>query len=317
MEHKSHVSNQIVTFLLLILAISIWGSAYITSKIASSQSDIFVFLMMRFGVSCVGLTVVDALRPKKHLSPEQRARYHVTKKDLPMVSFVGIVGYTISLGFQTYGTKYAGAGVSSLINAMNPVVICILAVVILHEHINIHKLLCLAIAVIGAFCIVGFGEIAHPIGILFSFLAVFFWAYVSVLIRIMTHKYDPVTLTRWELYFAELATIPLVLFMMITHPGVERAFLNPQVWLCALYSGGVSTIVGHTLWNVCLSRCEASTCSLFYPMQPLTAMILGVLLLDEKLSAGTVIGGILIILGVIYSSVSSILVEKHHHASHT
>ena len=56
------------------------------------------------------------------------------------------------------------------------------------------------------------------------------------------------------------------------------------------------------LWNYCLSRAEASTCSLFYPIQPLTSMVLGVLLLNEHMTVGFIAGAVLIVFGVLYST---------------
>ena len=50
------------------------------------------------------------------------------------------------------------------------------------------------------------------------------------------------------------------------------------------------------------SRAEASTCSLFYPIQPLTSMVLGVLLLNEHMTVGFIAGAVLIVFGVLYST---------------
>ena len=47
---------------------------------------------------------------------------------------------------------------------------------------------------------------------------------------------------------------------------------------------------------------EASTCSLFYPIQPLTSMVLGVLLLNEHMTVGFIVGAVLIVFGVLYST---------------
>lgn len=46
---------------------------------------------------------------------------------------------------------------------------------------------------------------------------------------------------------------------------------------------------------------DASVCSMFYPLQPLTSSILGVLLLHEVLTWNFVVGGVLICVGVVVS----------------
>ena len=44
---------------------------------------------------------------------------------------------------------------------------------------------------------------------------------------------------------------------------------------------------------------DASFCSMFYPLQPLTASVLGVLLLGEQITANFVIGGVIICCGIV------------------
>lgn len=87
---------------------------------------------------------------------------------------------------------------------------------------------------------------------------------------------------------------------IITHP--EMDFLHAKYILVLLYVAIFCTTIPHSLWNYCLSRAEASTCSLFYPIQPLTSMVLGVLLLNEHMTVGFIAGAVLIVFGVLYST---------------
>ena len=79
-------------------------------------------------------------------------------------------------------------------------------------------------------------------------------------------------------------------------------FLHPQYILMLLYLGLCCTAAPQALWNYSLSRVEASTCSLFYPVQPLTSMVLGVLLLHERMDWSFFVGAALIVFGVLYST---------------
>ena len=87
---------------------------------------------------------------------------------------------------------------------------------------------------------------------------------------------------------------------LITHP--EMDFLHAKYILVLFYVAIFCTTIPHSLWNYCLSRAEASTCSLFYPIQPLTSMVLGVLLLNEHMMVGFIAGAVLIVFGVLYST---------------
>ena len=183
-----------------------------------------------------------------------------------------LCGYVLSIGLQQYGTKLAGASLASLINCMNPIAICFLAVLLLHERMTMKKVVCIVSAVAGAVCIVGRDAGGgHILGIALSLGSVLTWSALSVFMRSFSQKYDALTVTTCGIY---------VLF----------------------YVAIFCTTIPHSLWNYCLSRAEASTCSLFYPIQPLTSMVLGVLLLNEHMTVGFIAGAVLIVFGVLYST---------------
>ncbi|MBZ5746555.1 EamA family transporter [Clostridium butyricum] len=53
--------------------------------------------------------------------------------------------------------------------------------------------------------------------------------------------------------------------------------------------------------NKSLSLIQASSCSLFYPLQPMISALLGSLLLGEIINLRFICGALLIIFGIIYS----------------
>ena len=126
------------------------------------------------------------------------------------------------------------------------------------------------------------------------------WSALSVFMRSFTQKYDALTVTTCGIYVAAIGTLPLMLREIITHP--EMDFLHAKYILVLFYVAIFCTTIPHSLWNYCLSRAEASTCSLFYPIQPLTSMVLGVLLLNEHMTVGFIAGAALIVFGVLYST---------------
>ena len=122
----------------------------------------------------------------------------------------------------------------------------------------------------------------------------------AVFMRSFSQKYDALTVTTCGIYVAAIATVPLMVRELITHP--EMDFLHAKYILVLFYVAIFCTTIPHSLWNYCLSRAEASTCSLFYPIQPLTSMVLGVLLLNEHMTVGFIAGAVLIVFGVLYST---------------
>ena len=284
-------------YLLLALTTALWGSLYTANKVLLEAVPNFTLLCLRYLLSAAVMTVFQRLRKP---DPQGKPR-RIQGGDWKYIILFGLGGYVLSVGLQQYGTKLAGASLASLINCMNPIVICFFAVLLLHERMTAKKVVCIASAVLGAVCIVG-GDTGggHILGIALSFGSVLTWSLISVFMRSFTQKYDALTVTTCGIYVAAIATIPLMVYELATTPGVD--FLHPKYILVLLYVAVCCTAIPHSLWNYSLSRVEASTCSLFYPVQPLTSMVLGVLLLHEHMTVGYLAGGALIVFGVLYST---------------
>lgn len=285
-------------YALLALTTVLWGTLYVANRVLLDVFPGFVLLFLRYFIAAVGMTVIQRFRSAEHIEKPR----HIARADWKYIILFGVGGYVLSVGLQQYGTKLAGASLASLINCLNPIAICFFAVLLLHEHMTMKKIICIASAVAGAACIVG-GDAGggHVLGIVLSFGSVLTWSAISVFMRSFTQKYDALTVTTYGIYIAAVCTLPLAAWEMTTvaewnlpHPGLVIALL--------LYVGLLCTALPHTLWNYCLSRVEASTCSLFYPIQPLTSMALGVCLLHEKMTLGFIIGAALIVFGVLYST---------------
>ena len=72
--------------------------------------------------------------------------------------------------------------------------------------------------------------------------------------------------------------------------------------LVILYLGFCGSGLAQYTWTKCLSMLPASTCSLFYPLQPTFSALLGALLLQESFSPTFFIGLLLISLDVVLST---------------
>ena len=89
--------------------------------------------------------------------------------------------------------------------------------------------------------------------------------------------------------------IPASIWELSTTPC---RFTLPAV-LSLIYLAVICTALAHTLWNKSLQLLSAGTCSMLYPLQPLTSAVLGVLLLHEQITTGFVIGAVVISAGIL------------------
>lgn len=73
---------------------------------------------------------------------------------------------------------------------------------------------------------------------------------------------------------------------------------SPKVTLVILYLGFFGSGFAQYTWTKCLSLLPASTCSLFYPLQPAFAALLGAVILKETFTPAFFLGLLLISLDV-------------------
>lgn len=276
----------------LFAAFVLWGSQYVISKIALRTVPPVTLLALRYLVSVPALFIV--LRLRHALTP-------VKKGDWPILFAIGFTGYFASFCLQMLGINRLTGSVSSLLGAMNPIFIPILAALFLHERITPAKIACVALSMAGVVVIVGVDGTVDASGALLMLASVFLWSTASIIIRRVSGRYDPMQIALIAIFCALPFTGGWSLIELQSAPC---SFTLESV-LAVLYMGVLGTAVTHSLWNYSLRVMDASFCSMFYPMQPLVSSILGVLFLHEAVTPGFVIGALMICCGIVAAVISA------------
>jgi len=275
-----------IGYLYLVLVFLIWGSLYVISKFALATIPPITLLLLRYLISVAFLYVfVKKVGFKK-----------IKKKHIKYFIAIGLLGYSVSITFLLIGTSLMDASLSSVLNALNPISISILAAIFLREKLTANKIMSIGISILGVYIILGqsSGDI-NILGIFATIGSVLFWSTATIVIRKISGEYDPILIAFYSMLVAIAFTLPASIIELQYKPCT---FTLTSV-LATIYLAVICTAVAHTLWNKSLSMIDASTCSMLYPLQPLTSAVLGVLLLHEKLTLNYIIGAILISLGIV------------------
>ena len=263
-----------------------WGSLYVVSKIALKTVPPVTLLALRYIVAIPVLFVILALRGRLT---------RMTRKDVMTAAAIGVTGYFMSFCLQMLGISRLTGSISSLLGAMNPIFIPVLASFYLKEELTRAKVLCVAVSMLGVVMIIGVNGTVDILGALLMLVSVFLWSTTSIIIRRISGKYDPMQIAMLGMVFA----LPLTGAWAALELKTAAFSLPLESLLAVLFMGIVGTAVAHTLWNTSLSLMDASFCSMFYPMQPLMSSVLGVLILGETVTLNFVIGGIVICCGIV------------------
>ena len=276
-------------FALLFFTFFLWGSIYVSGKVISDELPAPLLACLRCCVAVVALLWMN----RKCFSIK------VDPRDWEDFFVVGIMGYFLTIFCIQLGIALTGASMASLINALTPVSVTILAALLLKEAITPVKVVCLILALSGAAVITqGAGDQREFVGIAVVLTSVICWGFASVFMRRLTVKYPAVLVTTYSMIISLLFHIPVGIYSAATQPFE----INGKVVLVLLYLGFIGSALAQYTWVKCLSVLPASTCSLFYPLQPVFSALLGAVILGETFSPSFFVGLALISVDVALST---------------
>ena len=276
-------------FGLLFATFFIWGSVYVGGKFIAQDLPPALVACLR----CTTAMVPLLLMARKHLGIK------IDRGDWKYFFLVGSLGYFLTIFLIQLGISLTGAAMASLINALTPVSVTILAAFLLKERITPVKLACLALALAGTIVITSGADNQSEItGMIVILVSVVAWGVASVYMRRLTAKYPAVLVTTYSMAISLIFHIPAGIYSAAVQPTV----FSVRAALVVLYLGFFGSGLAQFTWTKCLSLLAASNCSLFYPLQPAFSALLGAVILGETFTPSFFIGLLLISLDVALST---------------
>lgn len=274
----------------LALAASIWGGMFVAVKIAVVYIPPIPLVWMRFLIAIIVLMGV-ALYQHENLK--------VNRKDLLLLISVGVLGHTISIVTQEYGTMYSSAQMGSVITSATPAFMLIFAVWLLKEKMTGRKILSIILATVGVILIAGVDNVdtSKQLGAFFSTVAALTWGLMSVMLKLVPSRYSPLVVNLYAVMTAIVCLTPINLPTVADLPW-DKILNSPEVIFSVIYMGAISTSIAFLLWNKGLLLMDAGSSGLFFFFQPIVGTLLGWLILDEQVTLNFWLGSALVFIGV-------------------
>lgn len=276
-----------------ITAAAIWGGMYVVSDVVLKVIPPFSLLALRLILGTLVLGLLLARTPNLHW-PQGRERLKLLG--------VGVVGFGLSLGAQFVGTDLSTAVNGALVTSASPAFILLFAALILREKLTLRRVLAVLLATIGVVFIVDIAQADLSsdtfAGNMALVVAALTWGLYSVLVRYVSADYDTLVVTLLAFLGGLIVVVPASLIELQTRPV---GAVDGGTIIGILYLGVVSTAGAMWLWNRAFALVKASVASLFFFAQPIVGALLGVLFLNQQMTANLWIGGLLIGVGVLLS----------------
>lgn len=218
-----------------------------------------------------------------------RDQLHTRLKDHIFFAGAGIISIAFFnfFYFEVFSKSSLSLAVTLLYTG--PLFVTILSRIFFKESLTIRKGIALVLAITGCGFVVGllpFGQGSIPMNIFFmGILSGLCYALFSIFSKPVTKRYSALTITTYTFLYTSI-------FMLLTSDIVGKLdrFTYVDVWISALLLALVATVAGYIFYTSGLKHLEASKASILATMEPIIAVLTGVLFLGERLHGWQVLG---------------------------
>jgi drug/metabolite transporter (DMT)-like permease len=262
---------------------------HIVAKSAVGAIGPLAVALLRFTIASTVLLVHQRVR----------GRATVTRKDKLRLIALGFFVVPINQGFFLFGLSRSTPSHASLLYALTPLVVLLLAGRMLGERSIGSKLLGTLVAFAGVAIILferGLrNEMDVLVGDVLILVAVFAWGAYTVLAKQLVERYDAMTVTTWAIVSGTVMCLPAFLI-----PGAIPPLrsIGPGAWGGIAYLSIGTSVIAYPLYMYALRHLEASKVAVTTNVQPILTAILSWAIFGERFTPGFVLGALLVLAGV-------------------
>ena len=267
------------------------GAAIVATRFVVDQTDPASLALLRYVIGFLCLLPFV-------LGSGQRMRF--AARDVVPIALLGITQFGILIALLNYGLQYIPSARAALIFALFPLLTMLIAAALGHERLSAAKTAGVTLTIVGVGLALGEkavlrGDAAQQwAGELAVLASAVCGALCSVLYRPYLRRYPTLPISA----FAMLASVG-VLALLAAGQGFFQAsprFTAPG-WLAVIFIG-ISSGVGYFLWLWALNHASPTRVTVFLALSPITAALLGAILLNEPVSGLALIGLGMVVLGL-------------------
>lgn len=288
-------SRHTLSWLLLILANTLWACSYVAAKFA--LRDVSVNIMNALRMIIAALVLLPFLIA-------WRKDLNLTRKDLPQLALLAAIGFVINKILEYGGLSLTTASDVALLIASESIFTAALSWLVLRERFKLLTGVSLLLGLAGVYLIVersvipnipSGGGALRIVGDLMVVLALVFESFYTVRGKALLVKHPPLLITAVAIVGSTVFWIPLAGVDIALHGWHPPGLL---AWLSIGWLAIMSTVIAYLAWLKGLAKVDGSAAASTLFIQPLLGTTLAILLLGDQLLPTTVAGGIMIIASV-------------------
>ncbi len=292
------MNNSIKIVLGYILICLIWGSTWLAIRLGLDSLTPLISAGLRFILASTLIFLIISFN---------KIKLHLDAKSISIYIFLSFFSFVIPFGLVYWAEQFVPSGLTSVIFGMFPFSVFIFSWILLKgESADLYKLISILLGFIGIVII--FSDSLqidienHTLGL------------AAVLLSAIIQGSSAVVLKKWGGYLNPFSinAIPLVI-AGITLILLSFLFENTLTWqfsgkaiLSIIYLAVVGTIIAFTVYYWLLQQINAVILALSSFITPIIALVLGWLILDEKLSQEVLVGSLFVLIGILFGNLKAL-----------
>lgn len=270
----------------------------ISKALLSQWMTPFGYMASRTLAATIIFWVIQSFLPKEKVSP----------KDLAIIAMGGIMGFVVSQSLTAISLQYTSPVYFSLIVALSPLVVMLLAAVFLKEPITGKKIAGVVLGIAGALLMIS--QIDNSAsgknnlwGIFLAIISVTAFSVYLIIIRSVAQKYTTVTQMKWMFLFAAIILVPLGCTEYSEQTLFSASCSWSGVWELA-FVAILATSVAYFLTPFGMKYLRATTVSVYMNLQPIVSSVAAICVGQDSFSWDKPLAAVLVIAGAYVVSTS-------------
>lgn len=286
--------NKLVPHIYLLIVALIYGANYTIAKdvMASGLIQPLAFILCRVLAAVVLFWATSIFFKEK-----------IERKDHSILMICALTGVVINQTLFFYGLHLGSIIHASLIMTATPILVVAVSWIMLKEEITFFKVGGVLLGCSGAIMLILQAKatgtsLNEPLGNTFIFINAVSFAIYLVLVKRLTHKYHPVTISKWVFLYGSILCVPMGLQQIRDVVWSDFDILS---WTGFLYVLIFTTFLAYLLNALALKQVSASIVSVYIYLQPLIAVLIALALQKDQLDGIKILAATLIFSGVYLS----------------
>ena len=269
----------------------IWGSTWLFIKIGLKDLPPLTFAGIRFVIASAILIAIVAVR---------RLPFSDLITNWRLLALTGVLSFSFNYGFIFWGEQYISSGLAALHQATIPAFGLVFAHFYLPgERITPRKVTGVVLGILGVGVVFSnqltVGEEKSLAGCVAIVLSSIIVAYSNVLVKARGKHIDPVIMAAGQMLFG-LVPLLVIGISLEGNPVYYRWTMRAVVSL--FYLAIVGSVIAFVLYYWLVRKIDVTKSMLIALVTPVVAVIVGIIVLGERINWRTLLGGAMIISGI-------------------